>query len=1023
MADANPARSDRTYGTTLDAETNDWKRWESALEDLLDLAPEDRKAYLEGLNLDADGRAKLEELLAAAETEPSLLRSPVVERLGGLGEQVGHPGEQVGPYRLLEPLGRGGMGSVFLAQRVDGVHSAKVAVKILSGSWLQPGIARRFHAEREILAALRHPSIARLLDGGTTDTGRPYLVMEWVDGLPVDRWCRETDAGLEKRLRLMMKVCAAVQSAHQNLVVHRDLKPGNILVEESGEPKLLDFGIAKLLDDASPTAGGDLGMEALTAPGMSPLTPGYASPEQIQGGQITTATDVYALGVLLYQLLCGRRPHEIGDGQNLLDLLVAIREQEPSRPSTVLRRTGSDPLDAGSSNKLARKVRGDLDQIVLQALAKDPAARYASAAELGADIGRFLDGLPVAANAATAGYRLRKFVARHRLAVAFSSMALALLLGSLTALLVQRRATLEERDRAELTTRFLVDQLHDTDPLSEGPPRTLLELLEQSADRLAAMDAPAAVRADLQTAMGRAFLGAGDLERAHDLLRRGLDLRVQLDEGEKVVETLLLLSNVQANRGRLTEAQALAQSALDRSSREQRLDAQSHLAYAEWLLGRHDQAEPRYREVLSAQHEISDAEMATATLRLGSVLMDDGRYDEAEVEFEKALKQFHDLFGADHPRTARVLKGQGVLARLRGDFDRAREIFNRAERVLEASLQPDHPSRLNLLIQQARVESQAEHLAEAQALLEQVLESAAEASAQDSPPVPEVAEAKAEMGFILQRRGELDAARQLHQQALEDRLELYGEIHHRTAESLEDLAILDVLRGRTESALDRFQKAFDIVGATLGADHPVGGINLRHQGNALARIGRYQDAMERFERARSILEPRLGQSDAQVAALYNSLGFVKHRLGDLDGGRRDLRQAIQIMGRAWGEGHMRLGTYRHNLARLELEAGNVEAALAESRAAQAILAATLGFTHAHRRAADIVLARCLMANGAPAEAKEVLHLRLDPEAGDATLPASDLRAALELMVQAKDAMGEISSAERQRLATLPAGGA
>ncbi len=403
--------------------------------------PEDRPAFLDGACDGPEQRREVEALLASNDDmSDTFLETPVLPRAadGGPPEQ-----DHFGAYRIKEEIGRGGMGRVYLAVRDDDEYEQEVAIKILKRGLDTEEVVRRFRDERQILARLDHPYIAKLLDGGTTSDDLPYLVMERVQGERIDRYCETHRLPVRAHLELFRKVCAAVHFAHQNLVVHRDLKPGNILITEGGDPRLLDFGIAKLLDP---------GEASQTVPGNNPMTPGYASPEKANGGPITTASDVYSLGCLFYELLTGRRPHQ-QEGDARPPLRGWAGEQEPEWPSRAV-----DASRAGAARRLRRRLAGDLDSIVLKALENDPARRYASVEQLSEDIGRHLNGLPVVARRPTVIYRIGKFVRRHRVAVALASAVLLMIVGfTINTLVLKDRAVLE-RQQAERQQR-LADEL------------------------------------------------------------------------------------------------------------------------------------------------------------------------------------------------------------------------------------------------------------------------------------------------------------------------------------------------------------------------------------------------------------------------------------------------------------------------------------------------------------------------------------------------------------------------------------
>jgi WD40 repeat protein/tRNA A-37 threonylcarbamoyl transferase component Bud32 len=416
-----------------------WRQVEELFDSVADLSATERRAKLDSACVD-DGelRAEVESLLAALAGAPTRIHEVIGQQAEDLAAApaLPMPGRQLGRYRLLEKLGEGGMGVVFLAERVDGEYRTKVAIKLLRGLE-RPDSIRRLRDERQILATLEHPGIVRLLDGGSTDSGQPYLVMEYVDGVPISRYATDHRLSLAERLELFNRAAAAVAFAHQRLIVHRDLKPSNMLVTRDGAPKLLDFGIAKLLD-------GD-GREASTRTGMQLLTPEYASPEQVRGQPITTATDVYSLGAVLYEL-CTESKAQPLTGESVERLLRAILDTEPPRPSIV------------APPAWRRAVRGDLDNIILKALHKQPDKRYASVEQLIEDIERHLGGLPVKARAATVWYRAGKFVRRNYASVAAVAVVLGTLTGATVVSLRQAANAEQQRELAETQASLAREQ-------------------------------------------------------------------------------------------------------------------------------------------------------------------------------------------------------------------------------------------------------------------------------------------------------------------------------------------------------------------------------------------------------------------------------------------------------------------------------------------------------------------------------------------------------------------------------------
>jgi eukaryotic-like serine/threonine-protein kinase len=426
MSDGGPAAS----AAALTPER--WRRVEDLFEQALDL-PEAEQAAFVGRACDDDEavRAEVTSLLASARGARARLQGHIAAEAECVASArtEAQVGRRLGPYRLLEPLGEGGMGVVYLAERSDDEYRRRVAIKILQHGFGSPQAIARFRDERQILAALEHPGIVRLLDGGRTDDGLPYLVLEYVEGVPITRHARDRELKARARVELALGVCAALQYAHGKLVVHRDIKPSNILVDRDGVPKLLDFGIAKLLDP-----GESLSREAYTRTGAAMLTPEYASPEQARGEPVSVATDVYSLGAVLYELLAGRPPQQPRGGQ--LEMLRAICEVEPPRASAV------------APPELRREVAGDLDNIVEKALRKDPAERYASVGQFADDLRRYLDGRPVMARTPTFGYRAEKFARRHRGKLALIALVAGALSASTVVSVAQARRADAEAARA-----------------------------------------------------------------------------------------------------------------------------------------------------------------------------------------------------------------------------------------------------------------------------------------------------------------------------------------------------------------------------------------------------------------------------------------------------------------------------------------------------------------------------------------------------------------------------------------------
>jgi serine/threonine-protein kinase len=663
---------------------------------------------------DDELRAAVEGLLAAAEDSQELAPG------GGLGGALGEDlmrrhedaqgmavGSRIGPYRILGELGRGGMAVVYRAERVEGGFEQKVAVKLLRRGIDTDEILRRFVQERQILATLEHPAIARLLDGGVTADGLPYFAMELVAGLPIDQYCTRGELSLERRLELFLKVCRAVEHAHQRLVVHRDLKPSNVLVTADGQVKLLDFGISKMLASepdryAAPT----------TRTQVRLLTPEYASPEQVRGEPVTTATDAYQLGLMLYELLTERRPFKLV-GRSPAQVEEAICHQPPEAPSTAVTRVLKGPVTGEAAGGLerhswARRLRGDLDNIVLMALRKEPERRYPSVGAMAQDIERFLEGRPVTARPSSLGYRASKFIHRHRWVMA----AVALVLVLITALVSWYSLSLaRERDRARREARkasevvtFLSGILGSADPMASGSgDLTSRGLLDEGMERMERdlADQPE-IRAELLSRAGEIYRNLGIYDEAERRLRESLVLRRELygEDSLEAAEGHHLLGDLLLFLDRFGEVRREMEVAVEirRARLGLRHPAVAHslrnLAEAERAFGNHQRARESYEEAISILEEAygpEDLEVARTMIFQARHFSQLEERQRAIELLERSLRVRETQLGSEN-----LLVGE-VLAALASEYlevgkpELSRDLLDRALSIGERALGPDHP--------------------------------------------------------------------------------------------------------------------------------------------------------------------------------------------------------------------------------------------------------------------------------------------------------------------------------------------
>ncbi len=615
------------------------------------------------------------------------------------------PGQLLGSYKILSLLGEGGMGEVYLAQ--DTELDRRVAIKLVKGAFGSSAILRHFRNEERILASLTHPNIARLYGGGIMDDGTPYFVMEYVEGARIDDFCRDHRLSLPRLLQLFREVCAAVAYAHQHLIIHRDLKPANIRVTPEDEPKLLDFGIAKLLDSETANSSEQtVTMQAL-------MTPDYASPEQVRGEVMTTASDVYSLGVVLYELLTGQRPYRFKT-RRPDEIVSAIAEQEANKPSSV-------PLNQGQQWEIENRksLRGDLDNITLRALRKEPERRYSSAGQLSEDIRRYLEGLPVSARRDTPGYRARKFVARNRLAVSAAFLVLLTIVAGLLVSIWQMEQARAQRDlarheklKAERINDFLQRMLSFSNqsinsiaPVAQKRDVTVNEMLDQVTPQVEheLADEPA-VRAQVLRTIGASYFSQGRYEAAEKNLHAALAAQERLygEQSTETIATLMQLAGIAAHKLKYSEAADMAEKcvAFYRAQKSAHsVDYKpSDLAWALDLLGtlKHYLADTPdairlYNEALQVVNESNTARAEPALLArlktdLGGVLVRNGDLQRGETLLRESLALDHQTFARPHWETGATLVLLGELLRQKNQPGEAEKYLSQAEDVYRQTL-------------------------------------------------------------------------------------------------------------------------------------------------------------------------------------------------------------------------------------------------------------------------------------------------------------------------------------------------
>lgn len=743
----------------------------------------------------------------------------------------------VGPYRILDEIARGGTAVVYRAERVDGEFTRQVAVKVLKLGADTGEAARRFEQERQILANLNHPNIARMFDAGRTDDGQPYLVMELIEGLPIDRYCDDRRLSIKERLELFYVVTRAVESAHQNLVVHRDIKPSNVVVNQAGEVKLLDFGIARLLD--SGTAGN--AAAPATRALLRVMTPEYASPEQVRGERVTTASDTYQLGLLLYELLTGHRPYMfLRDTPGEFERVIC--DQAPTRPSASIARehipTRCDGSEATMENicrarrtlpaKLRRRLRGDLDNIVLMALHKEPRQRYRTADRLAQDIHRHLNSSPVTARQATWAYRGRKFFERHAIGATATALVLITAIG-LTGFHTVR--VQNERDRAqaeaakvEQVSQFLIGLFESADPReAQGAELSARELLDRG---VAQVDLELARQPDVQAQMlqvlGRTYLELGIEDEAEALLHRSLELR-------------------QARLG---------------TTHPDVASTMTELGLLHYRQGSYEHARDLLEEA-ARNLEVSGSENASTRaytlLMLGEVYGRLHKYEQAEATLKNALAIQGEISSPESVPAARLMHRLGVLYQIMGAHEQAEDLYNRALEIYEHELSTNHPEVGLILLDLAR---------------------------------------------NLEDQGREEEVEAMYRRSITIQENAYGPTHTRLITPLNNLAGFLIAADRNDEAIEVLQRAGEI--QSNRPNDLETAIPLNNLGGALLATGRLQEARDAFAHSAALRSESVGAQQFDALLFHTLVGLTRTEteLGNHGAAEQASQRALGLWQRA-----------------------------------------------------------------------------------------------------------------------------
>jgi len=847
-----------------------WRKLEELFYAALDLAPSERPSFLDhSCEADSALRREVEILLNSSDKTWGFFQKPLQAAAEQVTAGSDFFGQRIGDYKVIRLMGEGGMGKVYLAARADELYQQQVAIKLVQGGTGRTrDLLLRFSAERQILANLAHPNIARLLDAGIATHGSPYLVMEYIEGEAIDKYVAAGALSIRDRLELFRTVCAAVEYAHRNLVVHRDIKPANILVTREGVPKLLDFGIAKLLQSSNDS--GDGAGAALTRATERLMTPEYASPEQARGQVITTATDVYALGGLLYALLTGRPPFELAS-RDPLEVAQIICERPPTRPSS------ADHDHAALPRGEDAKLKGDLDNIVLKALRKEPELRYPTVAEFSEDVRRYLEGYPLQAGSNAWGYRATKFVRRHKGAVAAAVLMAFAIIGFSIGMGVLAQRARRERNKAEQEqlkseqeAKFLSGLFKASTPdVERGKTITARDVLDLGAQRIdRELSGQPEVRAAMLDNIGMSYYALGLYDQARPLVEQAYSLRKQ----------------------------TLGQSNLTLA------ESSEHLGEVLRIQGKYADAEPLLRQALAVrQRSLGDKDklVGESLTDLGEVLSLQSKSKEAETVLRNAIA----IAAPDTDVAADARDYLALVVEPEGRYDEAIQLLRSSSGILARNKGTDSPDYLISMHNLAGALMDIGNLSEGEVIERQVLATRQRVSGAEHP---DTTYSLNNLGWVLLEKGDWAAAEPYLKQNLEANRKRLGEKHPRMATALNNWARVLQEKGDYADAEKFYQQALTISRETGGAQSRSAAKIEANIGFLRLDRGDYAGA-EKYSREALELRRKLGgDENPDVASSLIDVGVIRSFRGDLPGAEALLRQALDVRKKILAPGHMRI---------------------------------------------------------------------------------------------------------------------
>lgn len=888
-----------------------WNKIRSLFEKALELNPSNRENFLKNeCDEDKELFDEVMSLLAADEKQHSIFSGSAADYVAI--DDANLDGKTFGNYRAINQIGSGGMGSVYLAERADGVFEQKVALKVVKPGMNSHEIITRFEEERQILARLQHPNIARLLDGGISELGLPYFTMEYVEGKPITEYCDEKNLTIEQRLELFKKVCEAVLYAHQNLVIHRDIKPSNIIVQDDGTVKLLDFGIAKVFEE-------DADQKFVTRTGMRVMTPEYASPEQVKGQPVSTATDIYSLGLILYQLLTGCPPYEV-TSTSALEMERIICLTEPQKPSAMVtkifysvqsrKKTAPDYISEKRKitiPKLKKRISGDLDNICLMAIRKEPERRYNSIAQFITDIDNHLNELPISARKSTAGYRTRKFIQRHKVGVVVATIAVLLIALVTTFYTIQLA---EERDRAQLeaekakkVSEFLAGIFQVSDPeQSKGESITARELLDNGVKRIESelADQPE-VLANMLGVTGIVYKSLGLYDNTQALLEKAYSINDSLFGGNSP-ETARSLND---------------------------------LANLNFAMGDYESAIEKFNEAIEKRKYIygeESLEAAESMNDLGMVLREEGKYDESKKLLTNSLSVRKKIMSSESPEVAQSINNFGLLKEDMGEFEEAKKLLDEALQIKEKIHGKIHPS---------------------------------------------VTETMGNLAFLLQQMGEYEEASKLFNKTIEIDKRLFGDLHPVISTDLYNLASNTALMGDLNAAEKLYTEVLELDKKLLGEEHPYIALDINNLAGIYSDKGDYKKAEKLYKQSLNLNKKIYGDEHPEVATSLSNLGVMYNRWGKYSLAEPLLKLALDMRIKLLGENHPNVVTSLNIYAALLTSQKKYKEAVEQYRKSLSLRIEMLGEDHPQTANALLGLGNALIEVGKYIEAEEKLNRGLD----------------------------------------------